>query len=133
MPYLATGPADIRDIFVEAVNAKDPDMFTLADVAVPDEMIDRALEVMERWPRLMLSRGGIGLEPVAVIWVPDDDDRYTPVGHVMFAVEDGAARFDVVDGPRPGLIPASLPAGIEAMEPARSEIRNGAFYAPFRS
>lgn len=118
MPYLATGPADIRDLFVEAVNAKDPDMFTLADVAVPDEMIDRALEVMERWPRLMLSRGGIGLEPVAVIWVPDDDDRYTPVGHVMFAVEDGAARFDVVDGPRPGLIPASLPAGIEAMEPA---------------
>src|SRR5690606_22931062 len=100
----------------EAVNAKDPDMFTLADdVDIPDDMIDRALDVMERWPRLMLGRGEIGLEPVAAVWVPDDDDRYALVGHLTFHIDHGVARLEVVDELDPELTTAP-PPGLEIAE-----------------
>lgn len=106
----------IRDIVVEAVNAKDPDMFSLADeVEVPETMVDRVMQVMERWPRLMLSRGALGTEPVATVWLPDDDDRYAQVAYLEFDVENGAARMEIVDDVPPELI-SEPPTGLELAE-----------------
>jgi len=107
---------EVRDMVVEAVNAKDPDMFGAVNtVSVPESLVDRVLTVMERWPRLMLSRGEMGPDPVAIVWLPDEDDRYAQVAYLEFDVESGSARMEVVDDVPPELI-AEPPTGMELAE-----------------
>lgn len=116
MTETMTGRDTLRDIIVEAVNAKDPDLFTLADdIQISDDTVDVVLEVMERWPRLLLSRAERGVEPVASVWLPDEDERYTPVGYLEFYIEEGAARIEVVEEVPDDMI-GEPPPGMEVAE-----------------
>lgn len=111
----------LRDIVIEAVNAKDPDLFSLADgINVPGSLLDRTMEVMERWPRMILSRGMLETEPVAAVWLPDEEGRYARVGHLEFDIEDGSARMDVIEEIRSDLV-TEPPAGLEVADWEDSE------------
>jgi len=106
-----TGRDSLRDIIVEAVNAKDPDLFSLADdIEISDVTVDVILEVMERWPQLLVSRGELGVEPVAAVWLPDEEERYAQVGYLEFYIEDGAARIELVEEVPSELVAESPPA-----------------------
>lgn len=116
MAEMTTGRDGLRDIVVEAVNAKDPDLFSLADdIEVPPSLFDRTMQVMERWPRMMLSRGKLDAEPVAAVWLPDDEGRYARVGHLEFDIEDGSARMEIIEEADPDLI-TEPPAGLEVAD-----------------
>lgn len=116
MARVTTGRDAFRDIVVEAVNAKDPDLLSLADdIEVPAANMDTLLEIMERWPRVMLSRGQIGNEPVAALWVPDSDGLYAPAGHLEFYIEDGSARVELLAGTHPDLV-SEAPPGLEVAD-----------------
>lgn len=116
MARVTTGRDAFRDIVVEAVNAKDPDLLSLADdVEVPVSNMDTLLEIMERWPRAMLSRGQIGNEPVAALWVPDSEGFYAPAGHLEFDIEDGTARIEMLAGTHPDLV-SEAPPGLEVAD-----------------
>lgn len=116
MARVTTGRDGLRDIVVEAVNAKDPDLLTLADdIEVPTETMDTFLEIMERWPRAMLSRGQVGDEPVAALWVPDSEGLYAPAGHMEFYIENGTARVELLAGNHPDLV-SEAPAGLEVAD-----------------
>lgn len=116
MAQVTTGRGGLRDIVVESVNAKDPDLLYLADdIDIPPEMVEDVLEVMERWPRVMLGRGELDTQPVAVVWAPDSDGLYAPAGFLEFSIEDGAARMDLVPGTPPDLFGAA-PPGLEVSD-----------------
>lgn len=116
MARVTTARDAFRDIVVEAVNAKDPDLLSLADdIEVPPITMDSFLEIMERWPRVMLSRGQIGNEPVAALWVPDSESLYAPAGHLEFHIEEGTARVELVAGTHPDLV-SEAPPGLEVAD-----------------
>lgn len=116
MAQVTTGRGDLRDIVVESVNAKDPDLLSLADdIEIPPAMMEDILEVMERWPRVMLSRGQVGAEPSAVVWAPDSDGMYAPAGYLEFYIEDGSGRVELVPGTHPDLI-SEAPPGLEVAD-----------------
>lgn len=113
MARVTTGRDGLRDIVVESFNAKDPDLLSLADdIEIPPAMVDDILEVMERWPQVMLGRGEIAGEPVAAVWAPDSDGMYAPAGHLEFYIEGVTARFELVPGTHPELI-SEAPPGLE--------------------
>lgn len=116
MARVTTGPDGLRDIVVESINAKDPDLLSLADdIDIPPAMVDDVIEIMERWPRVMLSRGEIDRQPVAAVWAPDSDGFYAPAGHLEFQIEDNTARVELVPGTHPDLI-SEAPAGLEVAD-----------------
>lgn len=116
MARVTTGRDGLRDIVVEAVNAKDPDLLSLADdIEVPSTTLDTFLELMERWPRAMLSRGQIGNEPIAALWVPDSDGLYALAGHLEFYIEEGTARVELLAGSHPDLV-SEAPPGLEVAD-----------------
>lgn len=78
------------------------------------------MEVMERWPRMMLSRGQLDTEPVAAVWLPDAEGRYARVGHLEFDIEDGSARMEIVEEVRGDLV-SEPPAGLEVADWEDSE------------
>lgn len=116
MARVTTGRDAFRDIVVEAVNAKDPDLLSLADdIEIPPTTMDTFLEIMERWPRAMLSRGQIGDEPIAALWVPDSEGLYAPAGHLEFYIEEATARVELLAGTHPDLV-SEAPPGLEVAE-----------------
>lgn len=116
MARVTTGRDALRDIVVEAVNAKDPDLLSLADdIEVPATNMDTLLEIMERWPRVMMSRGQIGNEPIAALWVPDSDGLYAQAGHLEFYIEAGTARVELLAGTHPDLV-SEAPPGLEVAD-----------------
>ncbi|MFP3914336.1 MAG: hypothetical protein ACLFWM_05635 [Actinomycetota bacterium] len=116
MASLTTGRSGLRDVVVEAVNAKDPDLLALAeDLRFPPETIDALLDLMERWPRLMLSRGDLDGQPVAAVWVPDTEGAYGPGGHVEFYIEEATVRLALVPEAHPRLV-SEAPPGLEVAE-----------------
>lgn len=116
MARVTTEQDAFRDVVVEAVNAKDPDLLSLADgIEVPSSTMDTVLDIMEGWPRSLLSRGEIGTQPVAALWVPDSDGLYSPAGYLEFYVEDGSARIELMDGTHPDLV-SEAPPGLEVAD-----------------
>lgn len=111
-----TASDDLRDVVVESVNARDPDLLTLADdVVMRNGMGDRLEQILERWPRLLLTRADLGGRPVAAVWLPDRNERYVRVGHLEFEVDGGQAHMSVVAQRNPDVV-AEAPAGLEVAE-----------------
>lgn len=111
-----TARDNLRDIVVEAVNAKDPDLFSLADeVDIPSSFVESVVDVMERWPQMVLSRGQIGAEPVAAVWLPNEEGRYALVEYLEFDIENGSARMEIVDDVHADLV-TEPPAALEVAE-----------------
>jgi len=102
---------DINSLLVEAVNARDFALLDdVVDPAASEEVRDRLRLMAERWPRLMLSRAEIGLEPVAAMWFPDERERYRQSGHLEVRV-NGAGMLegvDVVETSPPGMLAERL-------------------------
>lgn len=87
------------DEFVDAFNARDLEL--LAELIAPDveaDLVgassrDEALEGFDdlilRNPTLLLSRGDLGPEPIAVAWVFDlDSDDFRALGYVTVDLDD---------------------------------------------
>lgn len=110
MAKVTTGRDAFRDIVVEAINAKDPDLLSLANDIDVTAAMETFLELMERWPRIMLSRGQIGDEPVAALWAPDSEGLYAPAGHLEFDLENGTGRVELLTGSHPDLVSEAPPA-----------------------
>ncbi|MDX1691796.1 MAG: hypothetical protein R3290_12315 [Acidimicrobiia bacterium] len=104
----------IRDRVVEAVNARDPSLLEGIEFREPFE--DRLVRIQDRWPRLMMTRGHLAGDPVAVTWIPDTDERYVRTGHVEFVDDpDDGVHVSVVVGADPDLV-TEAPAGSRVAE-----------------
>lgn len=114
-------PDDLRDVVVESVNARDPDLLSLADgIVIRNGMGDRLEQILERWPRALLTRADLGGRPVAAVWLPDRNECYVRVGHLEFQVDDGA-HMVVVPERNPDVV-AEAPAGLEVAEWESNEL-----------
>lgn len=110
-PIEGTELEDLLDEFVELMNARDLD--GLAEVLKPDVVadfldstsrfgvIDELGELVLRNSSLTLTRGELDLEPVAALWVLDQDKGvYDLVGFLTFEMSDSGdliQRMDYVD------------------------------------
>jgi hypothetical protein len=116
---------DINTLLVEAVNARNDTLLDdVIDPVAAEEVRDRLRLMVERWPRLMLTRAEIGLEPVAAMWFPDERERYRQAGHLEVRV-NGAGMLegiDVVETSSPGLF-AERPSAERLAEWERMETR----------
>ncbi len=87
--------------------------------AVAAALMDLAL----RNPGVVLTRGELGQEPVAVAWVPGEEHGYRRMGYLTFAYADGDGdapieHIDYDDGTSP-------PAGLLAEEPDPDDMPEG--------
>ncbi len=98
---------DLVTAFVETFNAHDFDGLNelLADGAEIRGIVEEAdtpVGVLEQFrlrsPWLSLARAELGLDPVAAMWVPDQNERYVVVGFMSFeAAGNQIARIELVD------------------------------------
>ena len=113
--------------FVERFNARDVDGLEelLADDAEADllsargrdDLVEGLMELWERYPSLLLTRGEVDDEPVAAAWVADTErEDFDLVGVLRFEWDDGAdhvARIDLVEAPEGAVLerpdPSELP------------------------
>ena len=114
LPAPQTGGTELEDLldeFVELVNARDLD--GLGEVLNPDVVadfldstsrfgvIDELSELVLRNSSLTLTRGELDLEPVAALWVLDQEKGvYDLVGFLTFEMSDSGdliQRMDYVD------------------------------------
>lgn len=110
------GLEDLRNLVVEAANARDPQLVELAGLADVATLRRTLQTIDERWPRLMMTRGDIGETPVAVVWMPDAHERYRPVAHLeVSVVPGGTGHLTLVDGLSPDLV-AEEPPGLRVAE-----------------
>ncbi len=116
------GVDGLRDLVVEAINSRDPGVLELADgIEIPDDLSDRLMEIFERHPRTMATRGDLRGRPVAAVWLPDRNERYVNLGHLEVDIEDGNARIVAVAERDPDLVPEA-PAGFEVAEWESTEL-----------
>jgi hypothetical protein len=59
----------------------------------------------------MMTRGDIGDRPVAVLWMPNRNERYEKVGHLEVIPEEGGPHTELVEEIDPSLI-AEDPPGL---------------------
>ncbi|MGA7269745.1 MAG: hypothetical protein WB239_01615 [Acidimicrobiia bacterium] len=91
--------------FVDLFNARDLD--ELGAMMAPeveaeflgedgrDGVVDGLNDLLLRYPSLLLTRGDLGKQPIAVAWVFDPDDkRYDTLGYFMLSLDNA----DMVDG-----------------------------------
>lgn len=62
-------------MLVESVNARDPELIGQVDLPDVSGLEATIQTVNERWPRMMMTHGDIGDSPVAVVWMPDKNER----------------------------------------------------------
>ncbi|REK21844.1 MAG: hypothetical protein DWQ40_03575 [Actinobacteria bacterium] len=91
-------PERLRDVVVESVNARDPELVEELDVTSTGALKDALQNLQERWPRLMMTRGDLDGTPVGVVWMPDRNEAYQPVAHVVPRSDDTATPLALVDG-----------------------------------
>lgn len=115
----------MRDLFVSALNARDPSLVDQPGVPNP-ELIEEKVETMnERWPTLMLTNGDLDGQPVAVLWAPDGSEEYQQVAHVEIVAEEDGFDLTYVEEVPPGLV-AEEPAGRNVVEwESEAEIEEG--------
>lgn len=116
---------DMRNLLVDALNARDPEL--LSQPGVPNaEAIGEVVATMnERWPRMMMTRGDIDGDPVAVVWSPDEAEQYQQVAHVEIAAEDEAFDISFVDGVAPNLVSEDPPGRTVAEWESTSQLDRG--------
>lgn len=123
-----SGAETVRNLFVDAVNARDVER--LDEHLEPEhaEEIRSELRVLnERWPRLMLTRGDRGTEPVAAVWLPDSNERYRRAGSLdlRFDDSDRILGIEFIEGIDPGIL-AEAPSPPQVAEwESLSEITEG--------
>lgn len=96
--------------FVDLFNARDLDDLAemLADEIEAgflgedsrDGVVEGLNDLLLRYPSLVLTRGDLGQQPIAVAWVFDpDDDRYDTMGYFTLALNpsDLVAEIDYLD------------------------------------
>lgn len=109
------GAEDLRNVLVESVNARDPELIDDIDIEGISELVATIETLNERFPRLMMTRGDLEDRPVAVIWMPDQRERYEKVGHVELIPEEGGPHTELVEEVEPSLI-AEDPPGLTVAE-----------------
>lgn len=62
-----------------------------------------------------MTRGDIGDRPVAVVWMPDQNERYQQVAHVVMVPEETGAHTELVEGVDPEMV-AESPPGLTVAE-----------------
>lgn len=113
--------------FVERFNARDVDGLEelIADDAEAellsargrDDLAEGFMELWERYPSLLLTRGDVDDEPVAAAWVADTErEDFDLVGVLRFVWDDSGeriSRVDLVEAPDETVLerpdPAELP------------------------
>lgn len=106
---------DLRNVLIQSVNARDPELLDEVDHPDLSTLEETIQELNERWPRLMMTRGDIEDRPVAVVWLPDQTERYQQVGYVELAQDENGAHTDLIEGVDPALI-AEDPPGLTVAE-----------------
>ncbi len=108
------GVDDAIDCFVELMMARDLD--SLEDMLAPEVeasllgevsrpgVLEGLADLLLRYPDLVLTRGDLGLEPIAAAWVFDQEqNRYDMVGYFAVEMTDGddpkIERLDFVEEP----------------------------------
>lgn len=97
-------PEDLVSAFVEGFNARDLEAIgellsvdcelhgIVEDADTPMGVLN---ELQSRSPWMSLARAELGLEPVAAIWIPDENQRYRLVGY--FSVETNDAEITRIE------------------------------------
>ena len=106
---------DLRNVLVESVNAQDPELIGDVDVPNPSELEEIIEVINERFPRVMMTRGDLDNRPVAVVWMPDRNERYRRVAHVEILPEEGGPHTEFVEGADPAVL-AEEPPGLTVAE-----------------
>lgn len=123
-----TGAETVRNLLVDAVNARDIERLEGHLEAEHAEDVRNELRALnERWPRLMLTRGDRGTDPVAAVWLPDTGEHYRRVGalDLRFDDADRILGLDFVEGIDPGIL-AEAPSRAQVAEwESMSEITAG--------
>jgi hypothetical protein len=101
---------ELRNTLVEAMNSRDPELFDELGVGDPGSLQEVIETANEEFPRMMMTNGDINGVPVAVVWMPDESDRYRVVAHIELVTEGADAHATLVDGVDPNLV-AEAPAG----------------------
>lgn len=115
---------DVLDEFVEILNARDlegvaellaPEVTsTVFGGGTPETVVEGMSDLLLRYPHLVTSRGEVGEEPVVVLWLPDEEERYRAVGYLDFAFEGGLIEhLEYVD---------EVPSDLLAEEPEGDEL-----------
>jgi hypothetical protein len=112
----------LRDEFVEAFNARDPEAVLALvhpdveclDIGEGAELLAEELEaIWERSPGAILTRAFLDATPCAVGWLPDEDGCWSRAGLVCFDGEDSL------------LSRVALPDDADALERAEAEEPTG--------
>lgn len=116
---------DLRNVFVEAVNARDAQLVEQADIPETEPLMETIQTMDERWPRVMMTRGDLAGRPVGVVWMPDRNETYRQVAHIELVVEDQALEATLVEGVDPELVAESPPGRTVAEWESASEVDRG--------
>lgn len=118
------GVEDLRNVVVEAVNARDPKLVEQAMADTDD--LKRTIETMdERWPRMMMTRGDLDGRPVGVVWMPDRNEQYRQVAHLEVVIDDGEPEATLVEGVAPSLVAEEPPGRSVAEWESATEVDRG--------
>ena len=116
---------DLRNLIVEAVNARDPNLLGQADLDDSKALTETVRVMDERWPRMMMTRGDLNGRPVGVVWMPDRNERYRQVAHIDIAIDDGLPETSLVEGVDPDLVAESPPGRSVAEWESAVEVDHG--------
>lgn len=106
---------DLRNVLVESVNARDPELIENVDLPDVGELEGVIEMINERFPRLVMTRGDLDDRPVAVVWMPDERERYQQVAHVEVIPERDGPHTEIVEEVDPSLV-AEDPSGFTVAE-----------------
>ena len=102
----------------------DPDVSsTWLEVTGRDGLVSALADVALRNPGLVLTRGELGDEPVAVAWVPGEEHGYQRMGYFTFAYsdDDGESSIEHIEYDEG----TDTPDGLLAEEPDPDDMQEG--------
>lgn len=106
---------DLRNVLVDSVNARDPELVEETDLSETEDLETVIEQINERFPRVMMTRGDLDDRPVAVVWMPDEREKYRHVAHVEVIPERDGPHAEIVEGVDPSVI-AEDPPGLTVAE-----------------
>lgn len=121
------GIEDLRNVIVEAANARDPELIEqtgLSDAVAA--ALEETIQTMdERWPRMMMTRGDLEGRPVAVVWMPDRNERYRRVGHIEIVNGQESPEVTLIEGVDASLVAEQPPGRTVAEWESAIEVDRG--------
>lgn len=119
------GAEDLRNLVVESINARDAELLAGADLPGQDALVDLVQTMDERWPRMMMTRGDLHGNPVAIVWLPDRNEIYRQVGFLEVTAEQEGPETTLVEGTDPDLVAETPPGRNVAEWESATEIDRG--------